>query len=169
MSEANGVSWPQAIAIAVITSGLSFAGGWWTFASKDRELDIKMVEVALSILRSDPEKSPASGARTWAMDILDQYSGVTLTPKARAELQSAPVMIERPWGLTLEEMKGHQSSNASTIEQIIQDIKEAVADKKKASRRQFLDRLNEEFAPNAASPADGTTSEKAPTPQPSGE
>jgi|GEM_PF-5598720 len=63
---------------------LSIAG--LGYFNKNRDLDIKMVEIALGILREDPEKSNIAAVRSWAVDLLDAYSGVPLSTQARSEL-----------------------------------------------------------------------------------
>jgi hypothetical protein len=59
------------------------ATGWFSFASKDEELKVHLVEIAIGILRADPKTEDVAGARGWAMDAIDKYSG--LRPFTAAE------------------------------------------------------------------------------------
>lgn len=87
---ATWIGFWQSVLIAVITSILAFAGGWWTFANQSRELDIKMIDISLAILAGErggvdaevnDEKTYAEYrlARTFALKVLSKYSGVPLS------------------------------------------------------------------------------------------
>lgn len=58
-------------------------------STKDRDVRIKTVQIAISVLKEEPDVKDAhdSVLRSWAMDVIDQYSGVPLPPGARKELQ----------------------------------------------------------------------------------
>src|SRR5262245_17235027 len=58
--------------------------------AKNREMNIKMVEISLAILREDPEKSKIKAAREWAVDLIDHHSEVPIPPDARKALIEAP-------------------------------------------------------------------------------
>ena len=49
--------------------GSSFGAGYLTFASKDQELKVHLVEIAIGILLADP-KEDVTPARGWALDII---------------------------------------------------------------------------------------------------
>jgi hypothetical protein len=49
--------------------GGAVATGWFAFASKDEELRVRLVEIAIGILSADPSKTDLTPARGWAMDI----------------------------------------------------------------------------------------------------
>ncbi len=51
---------------------------WFTYASKSRELDIRMVEISLSILAGENEDSNTLQARRFALRALERYSGVDI-------------------------------------------------------------------------------------------
>jgi hypothetical protein len=74
----------------VVVAGLALAGavatGWFGFASKDQELRVHLVEIAIGILRADPSKEDVAPARQWAIDIIERDSGVKFTPEDRAAL-----------------------------------------------------------------------------------
>jgi hypothetical protein len=68
------------------------ATGWFSFASKDEKLRVHLVEIAIGILRADPSKEDVAAARDWAMDAIDQYSGLRhFTPDERAALTHKPI------------------------------------------------------------------------------
>lgn len=96
----------------VAVSGLALAGavatGWSTFAGKDQELRVHLVEIAIGILRADP-KEDVPPARQWAIDVIERDSGVTFTVEDRAALlhkgvESANTGRDTPindgWGTT---------------------------------------------------------------------
>jgi hypothetical protein len=80
----------------VIVGALGFAtavaGGWFTYAGKDQELKVHLVEIAVSILRADP-KEDVGGARGWALDIMERNSGVPFSADDRAALLHKPLKI----------------------------------------------------------------------------
>ena len=74
------------VIVAVATVAAAVATGWFSFASKDEELRVHLVEIAIGILRADP-KEDVSPARSWAMDAIDKYSGLRpFTAEERAAL-----------------------------------------------------------------------------------
>lgn len=60
----------SAIAVPIIL-------GVFTYNQKDRELDIKMMELSVSILAKEPTHQD-SLIRVWAVDVLNKYSTVEL-------------------------------------------------------------------------------------------
>lgn len=77
----------MAVAVGALIGGLAtlfvaLAG----YLNKDRELDIQMLQIALGILREDPEKSQLSAARGWAVDVINSASPVEISPGVRDEL-----------------------------------------------------------------------------------
>jgi hypothetical protein len=68
------------------------ATGWFERASKDEELRVHLVEIAMGILRADPTKEDVAGARGWAMDAIDKYSGLRpFTAAERDALTHKPI------------------------------------------------------------------------------
>jgi hypothetical protein len=78
----------------VIVGALTLAGavatGWLTFAGKDEELKVHLVEIAIGILRADPKEDVAP-ARGWAIDIIEKDSGVKFSEEDRAALLHKPI------------------------------------------------------------------------------
>ena len=89
--------------LALITA---VATSWFSFASKDEELRVHLVEIAIGILRADP-KEDVSPARGWAMDAIDKYSGLRpFTADERAALLHKPIGgAPADSGLSSEEKK----------------------------------------------------------------
>lgn len=75
------------IVAAAVTSGLNY----W---SRDRELNIRLVEIGIGILRDDPEKSGVFSARRWAIEVIQNNSGVNFTQDERNELLRKPLGYE---------------------------------------------------------------------------
>ena len=79
---------------AIIGAVLALAGayttGWFNYASKDEELRVHLVEIAIGILRADPKEDVAP-ARSWAIDVIERNSGVRFQPEDRAALLHKPI------------------------------------------------------------------------------
>ena len=68
------------------------ATGWFGYASKDEELRVHLVEIAIGILRADPSKEDVAPTRGWAMDAIDKDSGLRpFTADERAALLHKPL------------------------------------------------------------------------------
>jgi hypothetical protein len=82
------------ILVAAITGlaalGGALIGSLYQHASRERELDIKMVEIAVNILRAKPEPS-VQPVREWAVAVMDKYSGLKLSDDARRVLLNEPL------------------------------------------------------------------------------
>jgi hypothetical protein len=77
--------------LAGVAAGVALLVGHWQEDNRSRELDIKMVEIAIGILREEnDEKGKLAAAKGWAVDVINQHSEVNISSAARAEL------IERP-------------------------------------------------------------------------
>jgi len=63
---------------------------------KSRELDIHMVEIALSLVKPDPNVDPTKiGAREWAIDVMERFSGVPFSPAARKSIIETSVPVDK--------------------------------------------------------------------------
>jgi hypothetical protein len=76
--------------IPVLTAALTVLGvfvsssfGW---LSKDRELDIRLVEIGISILRAKPDETGVTPARQWAIDVIEKHSGTKFSKADRQAL-----------------------------------------------------------------------------------
>lgn len=76
----------------VLTVIAAVATGWFGYASKDEELRVHLVEIAVGILRADPTKEDVAPARDWAMDAINKYSGLRpFTAEEREALRGKPI------------------------------------------------------------------------------
>lgn len=73
-----------ALAVPIV---LAVIGYRYTDALKEREIQGKFVELALNILK-EPPKPEGRGVREWAIAVVNQYSGVPLSPEATQDLRS---------------------------------------------------------------------------------
>jgi hypothetical protein len=63
---------------------------------KSRELDIRMVEIALSLVKPDPNIDPTKiGAREWAIDVLERFSGIKFSSAARKSIIETAVPVDK--------------------------------------------------------------------------
>lgn len=93
MSWKDRLASPAAVAvIAGLSAAIGAVGGPYLtsrvdYFTRNREMDIKMVEIAVGILRADNKKEPGvAPARAWAADVIDRYSQIPLPPEARKSL-----------------------------------------------------------------------------------
>jgi hypothetical protein len=87
----NVDAWERAKSVSSIASAvvipvvLLWVGNSFTSAIKERELQGKFVELAVQILREEPEKQ-ALGLRDWATQVLDKYSGIPFSNETKKAL-----------------------------------------------------------------------------------
>ena len=79
-----------AIIASLCTVAVAIATGWFSYASKDEELRVHLVEIALGILRAKPEEDVAN-ARGWAVDVMERNSGVKFKEEDRDQLLHKPI------------------------------------------------------------------------------
>jgi hypothetical protein len=89
-SGGGGGTSPLVVALVAVLSALIGAGAtlgvaYFTFASKDQELKVHLVEIAIGILRADP-KEDVTPARGWALDVIEKNSGVPFSKEDREAL-----------------------------------------------------------------------------------
>ncbi len=82
-----------AVGGAVAVAVAALVTGWFSFASKDEELRVHLVEIAIGILRADP-KEDVTPARAWAIDVIERNSGVLFTSEDRAALLHKPILTQ---------------------------------------------------------------------------
>jgi len=65
---------------------------------KDRELDIKVLELAVGVLKVDPESGQTSdgATRKWAIGVVGKITGVQFSEEAKKELIAKPLVVEDP-------------------------------------------------------------------------
>ena len=76
---------------AVLVALLLFAGlvlaTWFSHISKERELRLRMVELAVDILREDPKDANWAKLRGWVVRVIQNSSPVKLTPEEENALK----------------------------------------------------------------------------------
>jgi hypothetical protein len=89
---AKGLVEGGGLVLGVIALAGVIATALFAYASKDEELKVHLVEIAIGILRADPTKEDVAGARGWAMDAIDKYSGLRpFTADERDALLHKPI------------------------------------------------------------------------------
>lgn len=74
-----------AFAAVVIPVAAIWIGNTYSAALKERELQGRFVEIAVDILRREPE-TEAAPLRKWATQVIDKYAGVPLTQDVQQDL-----------------------------------------------------------------------------------
>jgi len=80
-----------ALAVPIV---LAILGNRYTNALKEREIQGRFVEIALSIL-AEPPKPEGTGVRRWAIKVVNEYSGVPLDDAAIGELKSGVLIASQ--------------------------------------------------------------------------
>lgn len=62
-------------------------GSWFTYLVQSRHVDVKLVEIAVGILRAEPKEN-IRPAREWAAKVLVKYSDVALSDEAMKALMN---------------------------------------------------------------------------------
>ena len=89
--EKNKDIWDKASALAALFASvlvpivIAVIGYSYTSALKESENRVKYTELAISILKDKPEKE-TNDVRAWAVDVINQYSGVQMDEKVRQQL-----------------------------------------------------------------------------------
>jgi len=60
-------------------------------------LDIKLVEIRISILRADPKETQTRGAGQWATAVIENYSGHSFSVDAKNELLENKLIADGVW------------------------------------------------------------------------
>jgi hypothetical protein len=81
------------ILVALITTVVT---QFYTATEKSRAQDIHMVEIGVSLIAPDPSNDPKrSGARSWALDVMEKYSGVRFSAEARDLIIGNSVQVDK--------------------------------------------------------------------------
>jgi len=106
----------SSIAILLVPILVGYFGNQINSAIKDKEISQKYVELAIGLLKGDPDKeSPA--LREWAINIVNANSPVHLDPKVREELKRKPL---RP---VVVQPKNAKRTDTNTSARLITDEK----------------------------------------------
>ncbi|EJG1207137.1 hypothetical protein CVA86_RS21745 [Vibrio parahaemolyticus] len=82
----------NAIATVVIPLVIAFIGHQYTVALKDKDVQLRFVELSIGVLSEEPTKDNQA-LRTWAARVVDKYSGVEFT---KEELESIVNTVKFP-------------------------------------------------------------------------
>ena len=83
----------QALALPVF---LAFVAGLFALAAGEREAEVRTLEMAISLLQESPNESrETNDLRLWAINVVDEYSGVPLPPGARRALETRAFDLSR--------------------------------------------------------------------------
>jgi hypothetical protein len=74
------------VVIAVIACAGAVVSAFYSYSNRNRELDIELIKIGIGILRADPKETQTVGARTWAIQIIEKYSGQDFSQQAKNEL-----------------------------------------------------------------------------------
>src|SRR4051812_6194934 len=82
-----------AIAVSSVISAVAIpiVGYWVSSAVKNKEIEGKFVELAVSILKEEPKPSQLN-LRRWATEIINHYSGISLSEAAASDLINRTVI-----------------------------------------------------------------------------
>jgi hypothetical protein len=84
----------SSVTTALIAAGFGLVGGLiggaLDYVVREREINVKMVEIAVGLLREDP-KGRLQPAREWAVQVIDDNSDTPLSDAARQALLNCPV------------------------------------------------------------------------------
>jgi hypothetical protein len=100
--------------------GGAYATGYFSLASKNEELHVHLVEIAIGILRADPKEGVAP-ARDWAIKIIEKNSGENFSPEDRAALLHKPILSkELSWSIDKDTCKGLDSDDC--LRKVLGDV-----------------------------------------------
>jgi hypothetical protein len=104
----------------------SVASGFYTYANRNRELDIRLVEIGINILRADPKQTDLKAARAWAVQVIEDYSKIKFSDADRAALLDKPLLY-RP----SENNSGLTHFNFDEMNQFFQQLHKTFPDQSK--------------------------------------
>ena len=109
----NRDAWEKARILTTIFSALlipvviAIVGNWYTSALSKRELDVRYVEIAISILSSEPKKETKM-IRHWAVDVINTHSSVKMSEEAKREVLDNVIQIQESLLNRMEEDRQKQ-------------------------------------------------------------
>jgi len=93
----NGWEKVKIFSAILIPAVLALVGHWYTSAISEREVQAKFVELGVSILQAPPRQD-SMNLRSWAVEILNKYSGVPLDDATRKDLiENVPLPSSETW------------------------------------------------------------------------
>lgn len=79
------------LASVLVPVAIALAGHWFGAALKEREVQMRFVELAVGILGEKPQPASAE-VRSWAVDIIDKFSPVPLSTDARNQMKAIEIL-----------------------------------------------------------------------------
>ena len=73
------------VATVVIPLAIALSGNWYGQLQKDKEVQLKYIELSVNIL-SDPPSESNQAVRGWAIDTINKYSEVKIDSETRGQL-----------------------------------------------------------------------------------
>jgi hypothetical protein len=131
------------VVVGALGLATAVATGWFTYAGKDQELRVHLVEIAVSILRADP-KEDVGAAREWAIDIMERNSGVNFSGEDRAALLHKPLQTVTPSPSAFLSSGDAFLTDSEKAERIYKQM-EADEPKQKAEREKIEKDLHDEI------------------------
>ena len=106
---------PTEIATIIVAS-IAFLGAlvsaFYTYTSRNRELDIELIKIGIGILRADPKETQTNAAREWAIRLIEIHSGQRFSDEARNELLNKQLGYDRSvWGSGFDSVWGSSGGN----------------------------------------------------------
>ena len=84
------------LSVAALALAGSLGSAVYSYANRNRELDIKLVEIGLGILRADPKETNITPAREWAIQVVETNSGIKFTDADHKALLQQPIRYQPP-------------------------------------------------------------------------
>jgi hypothetical protein len=81
------------IASIFIPLAVVLIGNWYSSALKESEIQVKYVELAVDILKENPSEKKTN-LRSWAVDLVNNYSEIKIDEQAREELLNFSLLKE---------------------------------------------------------------------------
>lgn len=79
------------ISAVIVALATGVVGAWLGYSSSNREIDVKMIEIAVGILSQEPESNIAP-AREWAVDVITRYADPKPSESVRKALVNNRVL-----------------------------------------------------------------------------
>jgi hypothetical protein len=70
----------------------ALVSGGFSYMTQERQLDVKLVEIGISILRA-PAGEDVSAIREWALDLIERRTGTKFKPDQKTALIRRPLAI----------------------------------------------------------------------------
>jgi hypothetical protein len=137
--------------VSISVAALAFLGSvtsaFYTYSNRNRELDIKLVELGIGILRADPKDTGLTAARGWALQVIEENSRVKFSDEDRAALIHKPLLFNPTSEQTrqLQQMlsqlqssletaaKNNNTNTSQTLEMMIRMMQNQANEKSKSS------------------------------------